>query len=88
MRMLERCNELFRAAFRNHHLKPTGKPVDEVAEFALKFSPFVNPGNAEELMDAIDSAHHDIGRNGNIRIILLDLSFQIMRNLSQEITSN
>ena len=88
MRMLERCNELFRAAFRNHHLKPMGKPVDEVAEFALKFSPFVNPGNAEELMDAIDSAHHDIGRNGNIRIILLDLSFQIMRNLSQEITSN
>lgn len=88
LRMLERCTELFRAAFRNHHLKPMGKPVDEVAEFALKFSPFVNPGNAEDLMDAIDSAHHDVGRNGNIRIILLDLSFQVMRNLSQEIASN
>ncbi|MDE7413210.1 MAG: DNA polymerase III subunit delta [Muribaculaceae bacterium] len=42
-------------------------------EFSKKFSPFINHGNVEDIMNEIGRASNDISRNGNSKIVMYDL---------------
>lgn len=45
-------------------------------DFVSKFSPYINERNIIEMNDYFDEAYRDIARNGNPKIVLLDLSFK------------
>ncbi|MES2628244.1 MAG: DNA polymerase III subunit delta [Bacteroidota bacterium] len=45
-------------------------------DFVSRFSPFINERNIIEMNDQFDEAYRDIARNGNPKIVLLDLSFK------------
>ena len=42
-------------------------------DFSKKFSPFINHGNVEDIMNEIGRASKDISRNGNSKIVMYDL---------------
>jgi len=88
LRLMERCLDVFRMAFRKNFIKETLSNDEELESFTEKFSPFIHPGNSEGLMEAVEQAHADISRNGNVRIILLDLSYQVMVLLKNPVTQN
>ena len=48
-----------------------------------KFAPFIHGKNIEDINNAIEDAIYHIERNGNAKIILLDLSMQLTRYLHQ-----
>lgn len=48
-----------------------------------KFAPYIHGGNIEGISKAINEAVYHIERNGNAKIILLDLSMQLTRFLHQ-----
>jgi len=54
------------------------------ADFARKFSPFINDLNAEDLLSELNKAHFDISRNVNSRIVLMDLSLKVYRMLNRQ----
>ena len=45
--------------------------------FSDKFAPFINDLNAEDLMEEISEAHHDISRNVYSKLVLTDLSMKV-----------
>lgn len=45
--------------------------------FSDKFAPFINDLNAEELMEEITEAYHDVSRNAYTKLVLADLSFKL-----------
>ncbi len=47
------------------------------ADFSVKFSKFINGKNVVSLNDELNKAYHDIERNGNGKIIFLDLALKI-----------
>ena len=49
--------------------------------FAGKFGKFVHGGNIVGLMEVFDQEHYHLERNGNAKLIFLDLSFNVMRLL-------
>lgn len=46
--------------------------------FAQKFSPFIHENNAVELIEALEKAHYDIGRNASAKILFTDLSLKLV----------
>ncbi len=46
-------------------------------EFGVRFSPFINEKNIEQLSDEFSTAYRQIEQNGNARIIFLDLCLKI-----------
>ncbi|WP_075340486.1 DNA polymerase III subunit [Tenacibaculum agarivorans] len=56
--------------------------VPQTANFALeKFAPFVHSGNIVTIEKELNDAQYHIERNGNAKIILLDLSIKLTRLL-------
>ena len=51
--------------------------ADERA-FSKNFAPFINNGNVEQIMDELGKAEHQIGQNGNAKIIFFDLCLQFI----------
>ncbi len=51
------------------------------ATFAQNFAPFINQHNIEYLFGEFSTAYHDIERNGNARIIFLDLGIKTMKGI-------
>ena len=49
-----------------------------------KFAPFIHGANIEDINLAIEDAIYHIERNGNAKIILLDLSMKLTRFLHQK----
>jgi DNA polymerase-3 subunit delta' len=45
--------------------------------FSDKFAPFINDLNAQELMEEITEAYHDVARNAYTKLVLSDLSFKL-----------
>jgi DNA polymerase-3 subunit delta' len=45
--------------------------------FSDKFAPFINDLNAEELMEELTEAYHDVTRNAYSKLVLTDLSFKL-----------
>ena len=50
----------------------------EEQDFTKKFSPFINENNAIELIEALEKAHYDIGRNASAKILFTDLSLKLV----------
>ncbi len=57
--------------------------TDEERKFANNFSPFINNNNCVAMTEALNKAYFNIGRNANIRILLLDLSISISEMLKK-----
>ena len=49
-----------------------------------KFAPFIHSGNVLEISNELNDAIYHIERNGNSKIILLDLSIKLTRLLHQK----
>ncbi|MDE6410249.1 MAG: DNA polymerase III subunit delta [Muribaculaceae bacterium] len=47
-------------------------------EFSRRFSPFINHGNVEDIMNEIGRAENDIARNANAKIVMFDLFLLII----------
>ena len=52
--------------------------------FVQKFKPFVNTANAMQLIEEFEEAVVDIGRNGNSRVVFMDLSLKVMKLLTMK----
>jgi len=85
-RFLQYCSHFFRQAMLTNY-KATSLVFFEAqtTDFDIrKFAPFVHGGNIEDIHNAIEEAIYHIERNGNAKIILLDLSMQLTRYLHQK----
>jgi len=82
-RFLHYCLQFFRQAMLlNYNSEAIVFLEIKTAGFDLKkFAPFVHSGNVLEISNEISSAIYHIERNGNAKIILLDLSIKLTRLL-------
>ncbi len=55
-------------------------PLEE-AEFFVKFSPFINDRNMGKITDEFNKAYFHIERNVNQRVVLMDISFSLVKLL-------
>jgi len=85
-RFLKYCSHFFRQAMlTNYNARSLVFFESYENNFQLeKFAPFVHGANIENINDAIEDAIYHIERNGNAKIILLDLSMQLTRYLHQK----
>ncbi len=85
-RFLNYCSQFFRQALlTNYKVDTLVFFKSQSSNFDLKkFAPFVHGGNIEDINKAIEDAIYHIERNGNAKIILLDLSMQLTRYLHQK----
>ncbi len=85
-RFLNYCSQFFRQALLLNY--QAGSLVffqSKTENFDIKkFAPFVHGGNIEDINAALEDAIYHIERNGNAKIILLDLSMQLTRYLHQK----
>lgn len=77
--VLKAALDVFRDAFRKNYLSVVSNANEDLGRFTDKFSPFIHPDNAPQLMEETSIAIRDVERNGNVRIVLLDLSFKVMK---------
>ena len=83
---LHYCMELFRQALLKNY------NADELIYFETKdekftiekFAPFIHQNNIHDIVSALENAIYHIERNGNAKIILLDLSMQLTRFLHKK----
>ena len=82
-RFLNYCLQFFRQAMlQNYNSESIVFIETKTPGFDLKkFAPFVHSGNILEISNEISSAIYHIERNGNAKIILLDLSIKLTRLL-------
>ena len=82
-RFLHYCLQFFRQAMLLNYKSDSIVFLEtETAGFDLKkFAPFIHSGNVLEISNEISSAIYHIERNGNPKIILLDLSIKLTRLL-------
>ena len=85
-RFLKYCSHFFRQALlTNYNARSLVFFESHENNFDLeKFAPFVHGANIEDINKAIEDAMYHIERNGNAKIILLDLSMQLTRYLHQK----
>jgi hypothetical protein len=67
----------------NHGAAELVKFDDEVMPNFGRFTRFIHSGNIEEINGLINRAHYAVERNANARILLLDLSFKMNRQLNK-----
>jgi DNA polymerase-3 subunit delta' len=85
-RFLDYCSHFFRQAMLTNY-KADNLVLFEAQTTGFdihKFAPFIHGGNIEDIHNAIEEAIYHIERNGNAKIILLDLSMQLTRYLHQK----
>ncbi len=85
-RFLHYCSHFFRQALlANYKASSLVFFETQTSDFDLsKFAPFVHGRNIEDINSAIEDAIYHIERNGNAKIIFLDLSMQLIRYLHQK----
>ena len=85
-RFLNYCSQFFRQALLiNYRANNLVFFESQTPGFDLKkFAPFVHGENIENINNALDDAIYHVERNGNSKIILLDLSMQLTRYLHQK----
>jgi DNA polymerase-3 subunit delta' len=82
-RFLQYCIQYFRQALLlNYGVKKLVFLEPKSDSFKLdKFAPFIHSGNIAAISDELNAAIYHVERNGNARIILLDLSIKLTRLL-------
>jgi DNA polymerase III subunit delta' len=84
-RFLEYCLQFFRQALLLNYKSDQLVFMESKTGFQLsKFAPFVHSGNILEIEKEISQAMYHIERNGNAKIILLDLSMKLTRFLHKK----
>ncbi len=84
-RFLEYCLQFFRQALLMNYKSGQLVFMESKTGFNLsKFAPFVHSGNILEIKKEISEAMYHIERNGNAKIILLDLSMKLTRFLHKK----
>ena len=84
-RFLEYCLQFFRQALLMNYKSDQLVFMETKTNFQLfKFAPFVHSGNILEIEKEISEAIYHIERNGNAKIILLDLSMKLTRFLHKK----
>jgi len=85
-RFLDYCSQFFRQAMlANYGAGSLVYLETGMRNFDLeKFAPFIHGANIEDIHKAIEDATYHIERNGNAKIILLDLSMQLTRFLHKK----
>ena len=84
-RFLEYCLQFFRQALLLNYKSDQLVFMEYKTGFNLsKFAPFVHSGNILEIEKEISEAMYHIERNGNAKIILLDLSMKLTRFLHKK----
>jgi len=82
---LEYCLQFFRQALLLNYKSDQLVFMESKTGFQLsKFAPFVHSGNILEIEKEISEAIYHIERNGNAKIILLDLSMKLTRFLHKK----
>ncbi|MET2986607.1 DNA polymerase III subunit [Aureibaculum conchae] len=83
---LNYCLQFFRQAMLRNYAADSLVFLEPYTEnFDLdKFAPFVHSGNIMEISNELNDAIYHIERNGNAKIILLDLSIKLTRLLHQK----
>lgn len=77
------CSSIIRDSFNLNYLVPevSNETFKEIKFELGKFSPFIHIKNTRPIMLIIDSGIYDIGRNGNPKVILTDISLNLARQL-------
>ncbi|MBU3011541.1 DNA polymerase III subunit delta' [Polaribacter vadi] len=84
-RFLEYCLQFFRQALLLNYKSDNLVFMESKTGFQLsKFAPFVHSGNILDIEKEISEAMYHIERNGNAKIILLDLSMKLTRFLHKK----
>lgn len=84
-RFLDYCLQFFRQALLLNYKSDQLVFMESKTGFNLsKFAPFVHSGNILEIEKEISEAMYHIERNGNAKIVLLDLSMKLTRLLHKK----
>ena len=84
-RFLEYCLQFFRQALLLNYKSDQLVFMETKTGFDLsKFAPFVHSGNILDIEKELNTAMYHIERNGNAKIILLDLSMKLTRFLHKK----
>ncbi|PQJ75427.1 ATP-binding protein [Polaribacter gangjinensis] len=84
-RFLEYCLQFFRQALLFNYKSEQLVFIETKTDFNLsKFAPFVHSNNILDIEKEISDAMYHIERNGNAKIILLDLSIKLTRFLHKK----
>lgn len=85
-RFLSYCLQFFRQALLLNYQSPDLVFLEtQTPKFDLKkFAPFVHSGNIQEINKELNEAMYHIERNGNAKIIMLDLSMKLTRFLHKK----
>jgi DNA polymerase-3 subunit delta' len=84
-RFLEYCLQFFRQALLMNYKSDQLVFMESKSGFDLsKFAPFVHSGNILDIEKELNEAMYHIERNGNAKIILLDLSMKLTRFLHKK----
>jgi len=84
-RFLDYCLQFFRQALLMNYKSDQLVFMETKSGFDLsKFAPFVHSGNILDIEKEINDAMYHIERNGNAKIILLDLSMKLTRFLHKK----
>ncbi len=84
-RFLDYCLQFFRQAMLLNYKSDNLVFMETKSGFDLsKFAPFVHSGNILEIEKELNTAMYHIERNGNPKIILLDLSMKLTRFLHKK----
>ncbi|MBI5219956.1 MAG: DNA polymerase III subunit delta' [Bacteroidia bacterium] len=57
----------------------------EESDFSEKFHPFINSANVRQIAEELNKAQYHIERNGNARIVLLDMTLKLVKFLKQKV---
>jgi len=68
----------------NYHIESLVGIEGRDLTFAERFAPFVNSDNCIEFTELLNTAHYNIERNANPRILFMDLSMKIADLLKPE----
>jgi DNA polymerase-3 subunit delta' len=80
--LLEYSLRLIRESFMlNQQLNSISFLAKDEKEFASKFSPFINKRNTAKIHDELNRAHFHIERNGNAKLVFMDMSLTIIKLL-------
>ena len=84
-RFLQYCLQFFRQALLLNYTSDQLVFIETKTNFDIsKFAPFVHAGNILEIEKELNDAIYHIERNGNAKIILLDLSMKLTRFLHKK----
>lgn len=68
----------------NYHAVELSRVSGEIEKFKTNFAPFIHDANAIELVNEISEASYHIERNGNAKVIFLDLSLKVVKLLKSK----